>query len=102
MGAGSSFTDGLFAFPEDIVGPSIPVAIILSGHMFYNAKCPPSIHSILFLGAGNMATKLETTFPRLPCGWGSQMTHVITFGPMGVEWKCCVQLLSDQFKDKDI
>lgn len=40
--------DGLFPFPEDAVGLSIPVAIILSCYMLYNAKCPPvSILSFL-------------------------------------------------------
>lgn len=30
--------------------------------------------------AGHTATKLETTFPRHPYGWGSQVTHVTNLG----------------------
>lgn len=32
--------DGLFAFPKDLVGPSIPVAVILSGHMLIMLSSP--------------------------------------------------------------
>lgn len=66
----------LFAFPEDPVGSFI----IPSGHRVHNAECP--LASILSFQAvaGHTATKLETTFPRLACGWGCQVTHVTNLG----------------------
>lgn len=70
----------LFAFPEDPVGSFI----IPSSHRLHNAGCP--LASILSFQAvaGHRATKLETTFPRLPYGWESQVTHVTNLGQLEV------------------
>lgn len=66
----------LFAFPED------PVAsfIIPGGHRLHHAECPLASILSFQAEAGHTATKLETTFPRLSYGWGSQVTHVTNLG----------------------
>lgn len=82
------------------MGSSIPVAIILSCQMLYNAVSPITIFSFFWVLAGYLANKLETTFPNLPCSQGSWGTYVTKYGPMGGEWRCCVQLLGHHLEDK--
>ena len=44
------------------------------------AECPLASILSFQAEAGHTATKLETTFPRLSYGWGSQVTHVTNLG----------------------